>query len=555
MKIAIAQLDPTVGDVAGNLAKVKQALEQTKSDNPDLIVFPELFLTGYPPKDLLERPGFLATVRTGLEEAVKRSVEYEAGILLGAPTPNGKHSGKGLYNSAVLIHRGAVIGMQHKSLLPSYDVFDEVRYFDQASEIAPLEFKREKLGITICEDAWNDPQLWGGRRIYTIDPVEKLVRQGATVLVNVSASPFEMGKEQTRVTLIGGHAKKHGLPFVYANQVGGNDELIFDGRSFACNPSGNPLLVCPPFHESLCTIDLRDSGAGADYEPQDAAESVFQALVLGIRDYLAKTGFAKAVVGLSGGIDSALVACLAKEALGADNVLGITMPSPYSSKGSVDDSQQLAANLGIQFKTIPIIEPFNSYLGILKTHFHGKPSDITEENIQARIRGNILMAFSNKFGHLVLSTGNKSELAVGYCTLYGDMSGGLAVLADVPKTLVYKLAAYVNRDQEVIPQATIEKPPSAELKLNQTDQDTLPPYDVLDAVLAHYIEERRSPEEIVALGFNQETVAAVARLVRGSEYKRKQSAPGLKVTSKAFGIGRRMPIAARYDDGSPPKIS
>jgi len=548
MKIAIAQLDPTVGDVAGNLAKVKQALEQTKSDNPDLIVFPELFLTGYPPKDLLERPDFLAAVRTGLEEAVKRSVEYEAGILLGAPTANGKHSGKGLYNSAVLIHRGAVLGMQHKSLLPSYDVFDEVRYFDQANEIAPLEFKREKLGITVCEDAWNDPQLWGGRRIYTIDPVEKLVKQGATVLINISASPFEMGKEQTRVALIGGHAKKHGLPFVYVNQVGGNDELIFDGRSFACSPSGNPLLVCPSFGEALCAVDVRHNGTGIDYEPQDAVESVYQALVLGIRDYLAKTGFSKAVLGLSGGVDSALVACLARDALGADNVLGITMPSPYSSKGSVDDSQKLAANLGIQFKNIPIIEAFNSYLGTLKAHFHGKPSDLTEENIQARIRGNILMAFSNKFGHLVLSTGNKSEMAVGYCTLYGDMSGGLAVLADAPKTLVYKLAGYVNRQSEVIPLATIEKPPSAELKLNQADQDTLPPYDVLDAILAHYIEEHQSPQQIAALGFDPETVRWVVRAVRGSEYKRKQAAPGLKVTSKAFGIGRRMPIAARYDD-------
>ena len=548
MKIAIAQLDPTVGDVAGNLAKVKQALEQTKSDNPDLIVFPELFLTGYPPKDLLERPGFLATVRTGLEEAVKRSVEYEAGILLGAPTANGKHSGKGLYNSAVLIHRGAVLGMQHKSLLPSYDVFDEVRYFDQANEIAPLEFKRERLGITVCEDAWNDPQLWGGRRIYTIDPVDKLAKQGATVLINVSASPFEMGKEQTRVTLIGGHARKHGLPFIYANQVGGNDELVFDGRSFACNAAGNVIQLCPAFAEALCAVDPRQGGAGVEYQPQDQVESVYQALVLGIRDYLAKTGFEKAVVGLSGGIDSALVACLAREALGADNVLGITMPSPYSSKGSVDDSQQLAANLGIPFKTVPIIEAFNSYLGTLKAHFHGKPSDITEENIQARIRGNILMAFSNKFGYLVLSTGNKSEMAVGYCTLYGDMSGGLAVLADVPKTLVYRLAAHANRQRELIPAATIAKPPSAELKLNQTDQDTLPPYDVLDAILAHYIEDRRSPEQIAAQGFPPETVAAVAQLVRASEYKRRQAAPGLKVTSKAFGIGRRMPIAARYED-------
>ena len=548
MKIAIAQLDPTVGDVAGNLAKVKQALEQTKPDNPDLIVFPELFLTGYPPRDLLERPGFLAAVRNGLDEAVKRSVEYEAGILLGAPTANGKHSGKGLYYSAVLIHQGAIIGMQHKSLLPTYDVFDEVRYFDQAGEIAPIEFKRERLGVTICEDTWNDPQLWGGRRIYTTDPVEKLARQGATVLVNISASPFEMGKEQTRLALIGGHAQKHGLPFVYCNQVGGNDELVFDGRSFVCNPSGNLVHICPAFQEALCTVDLRNNGAGIDYAPQDQAESVYQALVLGIRDYLGKTGFEKAVVGLSGGVDSALVACLARDALGADNVLGITMPSPYSSKGSVDDSQQLAANLGIQFKVIPIIEPFNAYLGTLKTHFHGKPSDTTEENIQARIRGNILMAFSNKFGQMVLSTGNKSELAVGYCTLYGDMSGGLAVLADVPKTLVYRLAAHVNREREVIPLATIQKPPSAELKLNQTDQDTLPPYDVLDAVLAHYIEERRSPDQIVALGFKPETVAAVVRLVHGSEYKRKQAAPGLKVTSKAFGVGRRMPIAARYDD-------
>ncbi|MDI6740962.1 MAG: NAD+ synthase, partial [Candidatus Edwardsbacteria bacterium] len=481
MKIVIAQLNPVVGDLAGNLAKVRQALEQTRTDNPDLIVFPELFLTGYPPKDLLERPSFLARVKAALDEAVKLSADFPAGILLGAPVQNGKHAGKGLYNSAVLIHKGAIVGAQHKSLLPGYDVFDEARYFDQANEIAPIEFKKEKLGVTVCEDAWNDPQLWGGRRIYSNDPVEKLVQKGATILINVSASPFETGKEEIRFNLISGHAARHRLPFVYVNQTGGNDELVFDGRSFAVDAKGRLIHACAPFAETLGAIDTGKNGTEQAYAPQDAVASVYQALVLGIRDYLAKTGFSTAVIGLSGGIDSALAACLARDALGADNVLGVTMPSPYSSKGSVDDSAALAQNLGIQFRNIPIIEIFNGYLGTLKTHFHGKPSDITEENIQARIRGNILMAFSNKLGHLVLSTGNKSELAVGYCTLYGDMSGGLAVLADVPKTLVYKLAAYVNREKEIIPAATISKPPSAELRLNQSDQDILPPYDILDS--------------------------------------------------------------------------
>lgn len=546
MKIVIAQLNPTVGDVAGNLAKLKQALERTREDNPDLIVLPELFLTGYPPRDLLQRPGFLAAAKDGLDEAVKRSADFEAGILLGAPVRSGRQSGKGLCNAAVLIHRGAVVGVQHKSLLPSYDVFDETRYFDPAAEVAPIEFKKEKLGVTICEDAWNDPQLWGGRRVYTLDPVDKLARQGATVLVNVSASPFETGKEATRLALICGHAKKHGLPFVYANQVGGNDELVFDGNSFAAGAGGGLLAQCPGFRESLCAFETR--GNSVECAATDEIESVYQALALGVADYLAKTGFGRAVVGLSGGIDSALVACIARDALGADNVLGITMPSPYSSRGSVDDSLALAANLGIQCKTIPIVEPFNAYLGALKTHFHGRPSDTTEENLQARIRGTILMAFSNKFGHMVLSTGNKSELAVGYCTLYGDMSGGLSVLADVPKTLVYRLAAHVNRQRELIPQAVIAKPPSAELKLNQTDQDTLPPYDVLDAILHHYIEEHLPPAEIAGLGFDRETVDRVVGMVRNSEYKRRQAAPGLKVTSKAFGAGRRMPVAARYGD-------
>jgi len=546
MKITIAQLNPTVGDIEGNLAKVRDALSECSKDKPDLVVFPELFLVGYPPKDLLERPWFIEKALKVVEELIQLSMSYpDTGILLGVPMTS-EGMGKGLYNSALLIYQGKKLSAQHKSLLPTYDVFDEARYFDAAPEVHTVSFKGETLGISVCEDAWNEPEFWPKRRIYGFDPIEELANQGATVFINISASPFSAGKEETRFRLISNHARKHKVPFVYVNQVGGNDELIFDGRSMFVDRDGQPVAVCPSFQEYLQTVDTGTTGTPGLYTPQDKIESIYEALVLGIRDYLKKTGFSKAVIGLSGGIDSALTCCLAAEALGRENVLGISMPSPFSSPGSIEDSRKLAENLGVEFKVIPISGIYQSYLDTLAEPFAGREADVTEENIQARIRGNIVMAFSNKFGSIVLTTGNKSELAVGYCTLYGDMSGGLSVLADVPKTMVYELARYINRETEVIPNETIEKPPSAELRPDQLDQDTLPPYPVLDDILYYYIEEGYSADKIISLGFASETVQWVIRAVNNNEYKRKQAAPGLRVTTKAFGVGRRMPIAAKF---------
>jgi NAD+ synthase (glutamine-hydrolysing) len=548
MRITLAQMNPVVGDLGGNLSKVPNLLEQCSKEDSDLLVLPELFLVGYPPKDLLERRWFIQRVQQAVEKLSEISTAHpQTGILFGAPLHTGKNTGKGLYNSAILVHEGKILSLHHKSLLPTYDVFDESRYFDPATEIHTVSFKGETLGISICEDAWNDPQLWPRGRFYTFDPIDSLAKKGTSLFINISASPFEMGKEETRYRLIRGHAQKHRIPFVFVNQIGGNDELIFDGRSLCIDKKGEPIAVFPAFTEQVQTIDMSLSGTPGFYVPQDKIESVHEALILGIRDYMRKCGFSKAVVGLSGGIDSALTCCLAKEAMGSQNILGISMPSPYSSKGSIEDSRKLAERIGIQFRVIPITEIYDSYLVTLKEHFQGRETDVTEENIQARIRGNILMAFSNKFGYLVLSTGNKSELAVGYCTLYGDMSGGLSVLSDVPKTKVYELAKFINRKTEIIPKEIIEKPPSAELKPNQVDQDTLPPYPILDKILHHYIEEESSPEEITGMGFDPQTVNWVIRTVERNEYKRRQATLGLKVTSKAFGVGRRMPIAAKHD--------
>ncbi|MZP31248.1 NAD+ synthase [Heliobacterium undosum] len=552
MKIAIAQYNPVVGDIANNLAKAVDAWSRAAQAGASLIVFSELYLTGYPPKDLLEKPWFIDRTEAALDELVRLSVDYpDTAILIGAPLRWDNPAGKGLANAAWLIGGGKVLHRQAKSLLPTYDVFDEARYFDPAPSVVPVPFGGELLGISVCEDAWNDPEFWPQRRLYDRDPIEELARQGATVLINISASPFEMSKEETRYRLIRSHAVRYGIPFVYVNQVGANDELIFDGGSMVLDRQGEPMVLCPDFRENLLIVDLHEANrdepeAPASFVPQDRVTAVHDALVLGIGDYLRKCGFTKAVVGLSGGIDSAVTCCLAAEALGAENVLGISMPSPYSSIGSVEDSRLLAANLGVPFKVIPIADIYHAYLFTLEEHFEGRKSDVTEENLQARIRGNTLMAFSNKFGHLLLSTGNKSELATGYCTLYGDMSGGLSVLSDVPKTLVYELAEYINREREIIPRIIIEKAPSAELRPGQKDQDTLPPYPVLDAILQLYIEEGQSAEAIVGRGFDAETVRWVIKTVNRSEYKRRQAAPGLKVTSKAFGVGRRMPVAAKY---------
>ncbi len=548
MKITIAQMNPTVGDIDGNSNRIKNTLNDCVDNSTDLIIFPELFLTGYPPRDLLERPWFISKVEEAVQKLTEISNQYpETGILFGAPISTGKDAGRGLYNSALLICGGKVVFRQHKSLLPTYDVFDEARYFDPAPNIETASFKDEVLGISICEDAWNDPELWI-KRNYSLDPIEELHRRGATVFINLSASPFYIGKEKTRFRILQSHAGKHQTPFVFVNQVGGNDELIFDGRSMFVDRTGEPAEIFPSFKEHVKTIDTGMQGSSGLYCPQDETESVYGALVLGVRDYMRKCNFSRSVVGLSGGIDSAVTICLAKEAVGSENVLGVSMPSPYSSAESLEYAKKLAGNLGVEFKVIPIDEVYKSYIKTLNESLGtAEDIDITLENVQARIRGNILMAISNKFNYLVLSTGNKSELAVGYCTLYGDMSGGLAVISDVPKTMVYELAGYINGKTEVIPREIITRVPSAELKPDQKDQDILPAYDVLDEILRYYIDERYSKKKILDMGFDKKTVDWVIRAVDRNEYKRKQAAPGLKVTTRAFGMGRRMPIAAKYD--------
>ncbi len=548
MKITIAQLNPVVGDIGGNLGRIHDALDASKPDKPDLLVLTELFLTGYPPRDLLNRGWFIDKVLSAVEDLVEQSKQHpETGILVGAPLPTKGKKGIGLHNSAILIHNGRIVFQQNKVLLPTYDVFDEARYFDAASSVGTVEFKGEVLGISICEDAWTDPELRPHRE-YHADPIEELSKQGATLLINISASPFSVGKDTIRHKIVSNRSKKHGVPFVLANQIGANDELIFDGRSMCTDRLGNLIGICPSFEEHIETFDTATPG-GLAFEPEDEIVSVHKGLVLGVRDYLRKCGFSKAVVGLSGGIDSAVTCALAAEAIGPENVLGVTMPSMFSSPESGKLASELAENLGIDFKEIPIASTYEAYVDILGEHLkRGDEISVTLENIQARIRGNILMALSNEYGYLVLSTGNKSELAVGYCTLYGDMSGGLAVLSDVPKTMVFKLARYVNRNGESIPVKTITRAPSAELKHNQTDQDTLPPYDVLDDILRFYIDDGESKEEIAERGFDLGTVDWVVQRVIRNEYKRRQAAPGLRVTSKAFGMGWRMPIAAEYED-------
>ncbi|MBM4285058.1 MAG: NAD+ synthase [Deltaproteobacteria bacterium] len=546
MKVTLAQLNPIVGDIAGNARRVADLLPRAAAAS-DLLVLPELFLVGYPPRDLLERPAFIARVQEALADLARLTRSYpDLGVLVGAPRPTGREQGKGLANAACLLYRGELAAWRDKSLLPTYDVFDETRYFDPGAHVDVIPFQGEVLGVSICEDAWCQEEWWC-RRLYDLDPLAMMARKGATVLLNLSASPFQVGKESVRHRLMSSHARKHGLPFVYVNQVGGNDELIFDGRSLAFDERGEALALLPAFREAVLEVDLTRPGTPGLFVPQEPIAGVHDALVLGIRDYLGKCGFTQAVVGLSGGVDSAVVCTLAARALGQENVLGVAMPSLYSSPGSLSDARDLARNLGVDFRVIPITPIYQAYLNSLATLFPTDTLDATLENIQARIRGNILMALSNRFGHLVLSTGNKSEMAVGYCTLYGDMSGGLAVLSDVPKTMVYELAEQVNREREIIPRSTIAKAPSAELRPDQTDQDTLPPYDVLDRIIQHYLVEARSYDDIVGLGFEPATVRWVMRAIDNNEYKRRQAAPGLRVTSKAFGMGRRIPVAARFE--------
>lgn len=546
MRVALAQVNPMVGDLSGNLAIARQAIMSAAGQRPDLVVFPELFVTGYPPRDLLERCWFVDRAEAILAEFARLSAEFPGvGIIVGAVTRNRRSRGRALENSALLFYEGREVFRQAKSLLPDYDVFDETRYFEPAESVRVFPFKDEMLGLSICEDAWNTAELWG-KPLYNFDPLACAVGQGATLLVNISASPFDVHKPGTRFRLFSAHASRLAVPIVFVDQVGANDELVFDGGSMVFDRQGCHICLLPTFEEGLVTVDVNDVGDREQPAAPPTVALVYQALVLGIRDYVRKCGFKQVVLGLSGGIDSAVVCCLAAAALGRENVVTVTMPSEYSSVGSIEDSRQLAERLGIELRVIPINNIFHSYLSQLGLSGPDVSGDVAAENIQARIRGNILMALSNRYGYLVLTTGNKSELAVGYCTLYGDMSGGLAVLADVPKTMVYELASYINRDGEVIPKAIILKPPSAELRPNQTDQDTLPPYPVLDAILERYVEEGKSPQEIIDEGFDSTTVSWVVDRVDRNEHKRRQAAPGIRVTRRAFGIGRRFPIAARY---------
>ena len=542
MKIALAQINTTIGDFAGNEAKIVNAYQKAAAQGADIVLFPELATCGYPPRDLLLKPSFVQANLDLLQRLAK--VTGRTALLLGYVGINKARPGREATNSAALLQDGKVIATRAKTLLPTYDVFDEDRYFEPATENTPVEFNGRKIGLTICEDAWNDEGFWRDRR-YGRDPVTELAEAGAEIIFNVSASPWHLGKNRIRHAMLGSLAKKIERPLFYCNLIGGNDELIFDGASLAFNRKGELIGRGKNFSEDFLLIDSAAANPVAEPRMVDE-EKVYKALVLGLRDYLHKCGFKSAVLGLSGGIDSALTAVLAVDALGAENVRGVSLPSQFSSQGSLDDARVLAKRLGIRYDVVPIQPVFLAAKEQLKEVFRECAEDTTEENIQARLRGVTLMALSNKFGSLLLTTGNKSELAVGYCTLYGDMCGGLAVISDVPKTMVYRLSRWINREREIIPEASIAKPPSAELRPDQTDQDSLPPYDVLDAILDAYVVEMKSAAEIAAAGFDEATVKRVIRLIDFAEYKRRQAAPGLKVTSKAFGVGRRVPIAQRY---------
>ncbi len=545
MKLALAQFNPTVGDFDGNSARILEMAGEAKAHGADLAVFTELCLCGYPPQDLVERPAFLQRNR---KEILKLAKKISLPSVVGYVGKAQDDTGKPGANSAALIADGKLLFEQRKMLLPTYDVFDESRYFQPAHSQFVFPFSGQQLGVTICEDCWNDKHFWP-QRLYDRDPVAELVGQGSSILLNVSASPYTIDKRYLRIDMLRALAKEHNVPVVYVNQVGGNDSLIFDGASVAITPEGRIAAQAHSFAEDMVYFDTVTGEGDLRPQPDDELDAAFQALVLGTRDYVRKCGFRKVVVGLSGGVDSALVAVIAVAAVGSANVLGVAMPGPYSSEGSLRDAQALAQNLQIQFDILPISGVWNNYREVLSHEFKGLPEDVAEENLQARIRGNLLMALSNKFGSLVLSTGNKSELAVGYCTLYGDMAGGLAVISDVPKTMIYELAKFVNRSREVIPIATLSKPPSAELRPNQTDQDSLPPYDLLDRILKAYVEELRSPSQIAAqYKIPLDTVRAIARRVDQNEYKRKQAAPGLKISSKAFSVGRRFPLAYKSID-------
>jgi len=538
MKIALCQIDPTIGDFGGNARLIIDALSRARDAGCRLAVFPELCVMGYPPRDLLLRRDFIAKAQAANEQIAAHTRGIAA--LVGNVTPI--QDSEYLYNSAILLDGGEEIQRFHKSLLPSYDVFEETRYFQPASSVGCVELDGMKLGITVCEDIWNDRDFFSFYR-YPRDVLTELYAENPDIYINLSASPYHYGKQRGRIEMVAHHAHKYAAPFLYVNQVGGNDELIFDGSSMALDASGRLVAMAESFAEDMLIYDTQ-----ADHAPVTCTEDIgwmYRALVLGTRDYFRKTGFNKTLLGLSGGIDSSLVAAIAADALGPENVLGISMPSRYSSEHSKDDADELARNLGIEYRQYPIEDVFASYLHL----FNGDNppvGDLAEENIQARIRGALLMFASNREGRLLLTTGNKSEIAVGYATLYGDMCGGLAVIGDVPKTQVYELCRWRNAQGPAIPDNVLVKPPSAELRPGQTDQDSLPPYDVLDQVIHLYVEEKLPVEEIISRGIDRETVKRIVRLIDLAEYKRRQAAPVLKVTGQSFGMGRKLPIAQRF---------
>jgi len=545
VKIALGQINPTVGDFSGNAAKIIQFAVLARSAGAGLILFPELAVCGYPPRDLVERPSFVARGRATIEKIAAETKGIA--VICGTVTPAEADSGKKVMNSAALLRDGGVEFIQSKMLLPTYDVFDEMRNFAPAKSQQLFNFCGKQMALTICEDAWNDKRFWN-RRMYGVDPVEELVRAGGNFVLNISASPFWLGKRELRHDMLTAIAKNQKVPVAMVNQVGGNDSLVFDGSSLVIAPDGTVIAQGKSFEEDLIYFDSQQLTGNIHAQIAGEEASAYEALVLGTRDYVRKCGFKQALVGLSGGIDSALTASIAVDALGPENVIGVGMPGPFSSRGSIDDARELAENLEIRLELLSIDEIYAATRRTLAPVFAGFPEDVTEENIQSRARGLLLMSMSNKFGALVLSTGNKSELAVGYCTLYGDMVGGLAVISDVPKTMVYRLCAYVNSRRKVIPVATIEKPPSAELRAEQKDSDSLPPYDVLDVILEDFVEDMASAEQIARVhNFDLELVRRVIRMIERSEYKRQQAAPGIKISAKAFGYGRRFPIAAKSE--------
>jgi NAD+ synthetase len=542
MKIGFAQINPTVGDLRGNCDLIIGSYQRLAAAGAELVLTPELAITGYPPQDLVFKSRFVPENLALLEKL--HAQVGESALLVGFVDRN-EERGKPFHNAAALLERGKPIRKMYKSLLPTYDVFDEDRYFEPATRIESFEVQGKKIGVTVCEDIWTDEYL--SRPLYDVEPVRRLVEQDSEIILNLSASPFRLHEPARRFEMIAAQARTYQRPICYCNVVGGNDQLVFDGNSIAVNAFGELIAQLAAFREDEKVVDT-DSVAAIKFHEGKTPEELFAALSLGVRDYFRKCNFHSAVIGLSGGVDSAVTAVIAVDALGAENVIGVSMPSPYSSRGSIDDARALAHNLGIKFLEIPIADAFRDFKAQFKELFKGLSENETEENMQPRLRAMTLMALSNKFGHLLLTTGNKSELAVGYCTLYGDMAGGLAVISDVPKTMVYELARWINRKQEVIPTSTIEKSPSAELKPDQKDQDFLPPYEILDQILHLYVEENLSARDIIARGFDEKTVRWVQRRVDLNEYKREQAAPGLKVTSRAFGIGRKMPIAQRYVD-------